>query len=136
MKSGTEDPVSGLQVAKDAHHGHTEARVGSGAAEHMRPMHPEIVQRTGQLPDLWHGARATDGERRRARQPAVDMTRRFWVSVVLTIPLVLAMLEMIRGFPGIRPFRARAATPVGRGVGFRFRAPGKWSFIEASTCSR
>src|SRR5437762_2277376 len=66
------------------------------------PMHPEIIRDApGSCPIC---GMALEPRMASADEPVnpelVDMTRRFWVSVVLTIPLVvLAMLEMLREAP-------------------------------------
>jgi hypothetical protein len=48
--------------------------------------------------DLWNGARAAHGEwENRSTPELVDMTHRFWISLIFTAPLVvLAMSEMLR----------------------------------------
>ena len=71
-------------------------------AEYMCPMHPEIVQPEpgfcpicGMALDL----RTVTGEEE-VNPELVDMTRRFWTSLILTAPvLLLAMSEMIPGQP-------------------------------------
>ena len=87
-------------------------------------MHPEIVQRPARvLPDLRDGPGAADGLAADADvdPELVDMSRRFWISLVLTMPLLLlSMAEMIPGLvlPGFLPGRALVwiqlalATPV------------------------
>src|SRR5947209_10312613 len=66
------------------------------------PMHPQIVRDApGSCPIC---GMALEPRTVSLEEPAnpelVDMTRRFWVCVVLTLPLVaLAMLEMLRGDP-------------------------------------
>ena len=63
-------------------------------------MHPrDRARRAGQLPDLRHGAGADDpdGRRGRATPSCADMTRRFWVGVALSAPLlVMAMARACR----------------------------------------
>ena len=123
---------------------------GSAPRRYTCPMHPEIVRDgPGTLPDLRHGARAEDAERRAPRTNAElrDMTRRFWVSAVLTLPLVvLAMADMLPGRPleGLVPMRALAwielalATPVVLWGGWPFFVRG-WRVgapTRTSTCSR
>ena len=97
--------------------------------EYVCPMHPEIVRsEPGQLPDLRDDAGAARRQRRRGESPELaDMTRRFWVSVALALPLILiAMSDMIPGNPiarvisGIDPHVDRTgARDAGRAVGGR-----------------
>jgi Cu+-exporting ATPase len=70
--------------------------------EYVCPMHPQIVRPTpGNCPicgmALEPRVAATEEE---VSPELVDMTRRFWVSTVLTLPLLgLTMLEMFSGHP-------------------------------------
>ena len=68
-------------------------------ASYTCPMHPEIVTRPpGFLPDLRDGPGADDhlGRMSRLITSCTDMSRRFWISLALTIPLVvLSMAEMV-----------------------------------------
>ena len=72
-----------------------------GRSEYTCPMHPEIVRPAGELPHLRHGAGAETVAAHGRSEPRIDdMTRRFWVSVVLTVPLlVIAMGDLIPGQP-------------------------------------
>jgi len=74
----------------------------SARIEYTCPMHPEIVRdRPGSCPicGMALEPRTVTGEEE-ANPELVDMTRRFWISLVLTVPLlVLAMSEMIPGRP-------------------------------------
>ena len=67
-------------------------------------MHPEIVRdRPGRLPDLRHGARArtVDASMLRPNPELIDMTRRFWIGVLLSLPVfVTAMADMLAGHGG------------------------------------
>src|SRR5579859_6660144 len=66
------------------------------------PMHPQIVRDApGNCPICGMALEPRTVTLEEPVNPElVDMTRRFWVSVVLTIPLVaLAMLEMVVGHP-------------------------------------
>jgi Cu+-exporting ATPase len=58
------------------------------------PMHPgDPSGRTRELPDLRHGAGAGAGLARRRPDPElIDMTRRFWIGLALTLPVFV--LEM------------------------------------------
>ncbi|MDQ7781859.1 MAG: copper-translocating P-type ATPase [Desulfomonilaceae bacterium] len=67
------------------------------------PMHPEVVQdRPGNCPKCGMALepRTAEAEEEAESAELVDMRRRFWVSLVLTIPVfVLAMGDMIPGQP-------------------------------------
>ncbi len=52
------------------------------------PMHPECDGRSGGLSDLRHGAEPW-ASARRANPELVDMTRRFWVAVPLSLALLV-----------------------------------------------
>src|SRR6266536_514193 len=73
------------------------------------PMHPQIVRDApGSCPICGMALEPrTVSLEEQANPDLVDMTRRFWVSALLAIPLVaLAMFEMFRGAPALG-----AATP-------------------------
>ncbi|HXN18771.1 MAG TPA: heavy metal translocating P-type ATPase [Candidatus Binatus sp.] len=70
--------------------------------EYTCPMHPEIVRpRPGSCPICGMALEPRDAPVAEEENPELaDMTRRFWISVALTIPiLALAMSDMIRGQP-------------------------------------
>ena len=75
---------------------HGARRAGARRAPiYTCPMHPrDPPDRPGLLPDLRHGARAADGHAPSAgpNPELVDMTRRFWIGLALTLPVVV--LEM------------------------------------------
>ena len=82
--------------------GTTQAEKPAAGQKYTCPMHPEIVRDgPGSCPicgmALEPMTASLDEE---ANPELVDMTRRFWVAVVLTIPLlVIAMGEMVPGQP-------------------------------------
>ena len=85
--------------ARAPHHGPGRTGAGLDAAAGgcrcsgpARCIRRSCGMRPGQLPDLRHGARAAHRRRSRKRRTpsCVDMTRRFWVSAALTVPLVVA----------------------------------------------
>src|SRR5579864_5725431 len=80
--------------------------------EYTCPMHPEIVRDgPGSCPicGMALEPRAVLTEQEEADPELVDMSRRFWISLVLTIPLlVLSMAEMIPGLPLPPYFAGRA----------------------------
>ncbi len=87
------------------------------------PMHPEVEQEgPGTCPECGMALEPRTITLEEAPNPELlDMTRRFWISVVLTAPLmVVAMGEMLPGFSFLHQFSPRAlawfqfalATPV------------------------
>jgi len=101
------EPARYLASAPGAAHGHHGAHAPPAPApppgvdlsqlEHTCPMHPEIVQRgPGSCPICGMALEPKTVQREEGPSPElVDMQRRFWLSLVLTLPLVaLAMLEM------------------------------------------
>jgi Cu+-exporting ATPase len=123
------DPAKYLSKAEDGGGPGAPARPDPPAAktEWTCPMHPQIVRDApGTCPIC---GMALEPRTVSAEEPVnpelVDMTRRFWVSVVLTVPLVtLAMLEMIRGGPALGAATGWVelvlATPVVVWCGFPF----------------
>ncbi len=84
---------------------HQPSRVGVTESDYTCPMHPEIVRlEPGSCPVCGMALeprRVTAAEE--ANPELIDMTRRFWLSLVFTIPLlVVAMSEMILGVTAIR----------------------------------
>jgi Cu+-exporting ATPase len=99
--------------------------------EYVCPMHPEIVRdEPGSCPKCGMALEARTVTLEEEENPElVDMTRRFWVSLVLTIPvIVVAMGELLPGAPlrfltesGVRPWLELAlATPVALWGGLPF----------------
>lgn len=78
------DPVSGMPVSADA-----EFRT-----EYTCPMHPEIVQdRPGSCPKCGMALEPRTVTAEEKNEELIDMTRRFWVSTALALPLfALAMV--------------------------------------------
>ena len=112
------------------------------------PMHPEIVRDApGSCPICGMALEPVDAGARRTNPELVDMTRRFWIGLALTLPVfALAMGEMIPGDPiaararldgpHLDPARARDA---GRALGRLavLRARRRLAVARCtSTCSR
>ena len=111
--------------------------------EYVCPMHPEIVRaEPGACPicgmALEPRTVTLDEE---ANPELIDMTRRFWVGVVLSLPIAfLAMSEMIPGQPLQRSFSPRLlnwlqlllATPVVLWGGWPFFQRGWRSIVNRS----
>jgi hypothetical protein len=88
----------------------------------------------GRLPDLRHGAGAARADARRRPEPgAGDMTRRFWVSAVLAVPLlVLTMGADVFGWH----LAADADVDLGPArAGDARRAVGAWPFFQRGWAS-
>ena len=133
-----------------AAHGHQPASpppapppAAAAGTEWTCPMHPEVVRdRPGFCPICGMGLepRVATGAAGEEENPELrDMTRRFWVSAVLTLPLVvLAMGMMLPGAPFARllPHRALGwlelllATPVVLWGGWPFFVRGWYSLVH------
>ena len=111
--------------------------------DYVCPMHPEIVQDTpGSCPICGMALEpATVTLEEEANPELVDMTRRFWISLVLSVPvLFLAMSEMIPGQPVQQALSLRLlywiqfalATPVVLWGGWPFFQRGWTSIINRS----
>ncbi len=111
--------------------------------EYVCPMHPEIVRaEPGACPICGMALEPRTVTLEDEPNPElVDMTRRFWVGVVLSLPIAfLAMSEMIPGQPLQRSFSPRLlnwltlllATPVVLWGGWRFFQRGWTSIVNRS----
>ena len=121
-----------------------ETPVATTKTEYTCPMHPEIVRsEPGTCPICGMALEprtvtATEEENPELR----DMTRRFWISLVLTVPLlILAMADMLPGMPVRHAFPAGwlpwvellLATPVVLWGGWPFFQRGWASIVNRST---
>jgi Cu+-exporting ATPase len=81
----------------------TEPIVGAGRTEWTCPMHPEVVrEEPGSCPKCGMALepRTMDAEEDEDNAELIDMRRRFWVSLALSVPVfVLAMGDLIPGDP-------------------------------------
>ena len=81
----------------------TASPVDESAVDYTCPMHPEIVQKgPGSCPicGMALEPKTISLDHDQANPELVDMTRRFWVCVVLTLPvLVIGMSDLIPGDP-------------------------------------
>jgi Cu+-exporting ATPase len=79
------------------------APAGPVRSEYTCPMHPEVVRdEPGECPvcGMALEARTVAVEEEEVNPELVDMTRRFWVSLALTVPVVaIAMADLIPGQP-------------------------------------
>lgn len=74
---------------------------GEGQVEHTCPMHPEVRQLgPGSCPKCGMALEPTTVTAEEDNHELRDMTRRFWVSLVLTLPILALMIsEMLPGKP-------------------------------------
>ena len=81
------------------------ATVSPGAIEYVCPMHPEVVQdHPGNCPKCGMALEPRAAAAEEAPNPELaDMTRRFWVSTALAVPLLLiSMSDLLPGHPLMR----------------------------------
>jgi Cu+-exporting ATPase len=111
--------------------------------EWVCPMHPEVVRdRPGSCPKCGMALEPREGAAEEEENPElVSMTRRFWASVALALPLLLlAMGDLIPGRPSERLASARGlewielllATPVVLWGGWPFFVRGWQSIVNRS----
>ena len=101
------DPAQYVAPARDTHE-----RAPAGTV-YTCPMHPEVRQEgPGTCPICGMALEPqTVSLEEEANPELVDMTRRFWVSLLLTVPLLLlAMSEMLPGQPVQHALSARLLT--------------------------
>src|SRR5262249_8576830 len=102
------DPAQYVAPAHDTHRGAPVART-----VYTCPMHPEIVRSApGACPICGMALEPrTVSAEEDVNPELIDMSRRFWVSLVFTIPLLgLVMSEMLPGQPVQHAFSARVLT--------------------------
>jgi len=116
----------------------------SGQATYVCPMHPEVVRDApGSCPicGMALELRAPTSAEEEANPELVDMTRRFWVSAALTVPMLLLVMAEMAGVEWPRnqlPMRALAwielaiATPVVLWGGWPFFQRGWASVVNRS----
>jgi Cu+-exporting ATPase len=78
-----------------------EIAPASNRTEYNCPMHPEIVRdQPGNCPICGMALEPRDVSVDSANPELASMTRRFWVAVALTVPLLAVMLsDVLRGHP-------------------------------------
>ncbi len=113
-------------------------KVSAGKTEYTCPMHPEIIrEEPGSCPicGMPLELRSVTGEERVDPELA-DMTRRFWVSLVLTVPIFfLAMSEMFPGRAIQHLFSARLLTWVQLVLATPVVLWGGWPFFQRGWAS-
>ena len=109
------------------------AALPSTKTEYTCPMHPEIVQDTpGDCPKCGMALEARSVTMEQAKNPElVDMTRRFWISLGLTIPiLIVTMADLI---PALAAIMQNAPPHVWQWLEFILATPvvlwGGWPFF-------
>src|SRR5438132_31465 len=121
-----------------------ETPIAATKIEYTCPMHPEIVRPgPGSCPICGMALEPRTVTAEEEANPELrDMARRFWISLVLTVPLLaLAMLDMLPGTPLHRVLPGAwlpwiefvLATPVVLWGGWPFFQPGWASIVNRST---
>jgi Cu+-exporting ATPase len=118
-----------------------EFPVTATRTEYTCPMHPEIVRTApGSCPICGMALEPRTVTAHEEENPELrDMTRRFWVSVILTVPLLaIAMADMFRSTPlfsggSLSWFEFVLATPVVLWGGWPFFQRGWASIVNRST---
>jgi P-type Cu+ transporter len=110
----------------------------TGAVEYTCPMHPEVVQQEpGSCPICGMALESKTATEAEDENPELkDMTRRFWVSVALSLPvLAVAMGEMVPG----NPIARIASSKILVWVQFALSTPvvlwGGWPFFQRAWIS-
>ncbi len=104
----------------------------SGSVQYTCPMHPEIIRdEPGDCPICGMALEPVGvGEAEEDDSELRDMSRRFWVSLALTIPVfVLAMGEIIPGFGQAIPISKRSLTFIQLALATPVVAWGGWTFF-------
>lgn len=106
--------------------------------QYICPMHPEIVRNTpGNCPICGMALEPRSATREAENPELIDMTRRFWISTVLTLPLfaVAMAIDMMPGFAQLisvqrlHVIECLMATPVVWGCGWPFFERG-WTSLR------
>jgi P-type Cu+ transporter len=126
------------------HHGSDSEPGGAQRTEWTCPMHPQIVRdKPGNCPicGMALEPRTATGAAEEENPELRDMTRRFWVSVALTLPLVVLAMTMFledNPFERLAPMRVWGwvelllATPVVLWGGWPFFVRGWYSLVHRS----
>jgi Cu+-exporting ATPase len=105
----------------------------STRTEYVCPMHPEIVRdEPGSCPICGMALEPRTATLEDAPNPElVDMTRRFWISAALSLPLfIVAMSDMLPGQPLQHSFSPRLLTWIQLAIATPVVLWGGWPFIE------
>jgi len=134
---------SPVQISPKSHAVHSSMPTSQPGRKYTCPMHPEIVRDgPGSCPICGMALEPMTASLDDEENPElIDMTRRFWICLVLTLPVFfLAMSEMIPGQPLQHAFSLRAinwiqfilATPVVLWGGWPFFERGWASIVNRS----
>ncbi len=109
----------------------------STASQYTCPMHPEVLSpKPGACPKCGMALEPLAATESKANPELVSMTRRFWVSAALTLPLLAVMVSDI--LPG-RPLQQLIEGPLLGWIEFALATPvvlwGGWPFFERGWAS-
>lgn len=109
----------------------------SAASQYTCPMHPEVLSpKPGACPKCGMALEPLAATESKANPELVSMTRRFWVSVALTLPLLAVMVSDI--LPG-RPLQQLIEGPLLGWIELALATPvvlwGGWPFFERGWAS-
>src|SRR3984957_12197696 len=109
----------------------------STASQYTCPMHPEVLSpKPGACPKCGMALEAVAATESTANPELVSMTRRFWVSAALTLPLLAVMVSDI--LPG-RPLQQLIESPLLGWIELALATPvvlwGGWPFFERGWAS-
>ena len=141
--TGTAKSHEPTRKENDSSAGKSQVRIPNSQIEYTCPMHPEIVQiGPGTCPICGMALEPKEITLDDAPDPEfMDMTRRFWISLPLTIPVfVLAMSEMFVDFNALVPsWPHGTASQVSLWIQFILATPvvlwGGWPFFERAWAS-
>src|SRR5262249_1889649 len=126
-----EDPERFLQPAASAPAPEAPARA-AGAAEYTCPMHPEVVRDgPGACPICGMALEPRTASAEESNSELIQMQRRFWISALLTLPLLALMVaDMLPE----RPLHALLGARAGASLQLVLATPvvlwGGWAFFE------
>jgi Cu+-exporting ATPase len=126
----------GVEEMRDRSVGEPASTAQTGI-EYTCPMHPEIVRsEPGACPICGMALEPRHGAGEEVNPELADMTRRFWTSVALTVPILMFMIsEVIPGDPLIHAIGMRAS----QWVQFALATPvvlwGGWPFFQRAAAS-
>ncbi|HEY3455487.1 MAG TPA: heavy metal translocating P-type ATPase, partial [Bryobacteraceae bacterium] len=107
-----------------------EPAAAPAGVEYTCPMHPEIVRsKPGACPICGMALEPRHASMEEDRSELRDMTRRFWISAVLTLPLLILMFA---DFSAMRWLELALATPVVLWGGWPFFERGWMSLVHRS----
>jgi len=133
---GSRDDSHGVKETLDRDEKKTASAAQTGI-EYTCPMHPEIVRsEPGACPICGMALEPREGMGEEVNPELADMTRRFWTSMALTVPILMFMIsELIPGDPLLHAIGMRAS----QSVQFALATPvvlwGGWPFFQRAAAS-